>query len=104
MPASFRVVSTFALEGRRLFVLKGRIIRGTVAPGMILAVPFNPRFQMTAPIIGIEGVVGDPDAPTCLTISYSSDTELALWRGLNIGDEVLEITENPERSPAAPAV
>jgi len=66
---------------------------------MILAVPFNSAVHMTAPIAGVEGIDGDSDVPTRLTISYSTDTELALWRGLNIGDEVLEITE-ASSSPA----
>ena len=103
MTATFHVSHTVHFENQRLFVLQGKILQGTVRPGMILSIPFNPTVHMTAPMHGVESFAGSSDAPTGITISYADDTELAFWRGLNISDEVLEITDLSATDHGSPA-
>ena len=91
--AKFHVKDTFAIEGRPHFVLAGSIVEGEVRPGMFVHVPFNSNTAMTARIDCIEfarRLGGHEDI--CLCIRYTEPKELELWRGLDIGDEIFEVT------------
>ena len=51
--AEFRVSSSFVLPGRRLFVLAGEVISGSIRPGMVLPVTDQPR-SFTVPVHSVE--------------------------------------------------
>ena len=88
----FRVVETFTLESRRLFVLAGSIIEGEIGSGMSLSVPSGSGPAKTACIHSIE-FARRPDGHEylCLCIQYAEPDELEIWRGLDIDGETLEV-------------
>jgi hypothetical protein len=93
---TFHVRDTFELPDRRLFVMAGSVVEGEIRAGMFVRVPFNSALDMTARIHSIEfarrqGCGED----VCLCIGAEPD-EFETWRGLNISDETLEVTENGE--------
>lgn len=88
----FHVKDTFAMESRSHFVLAGSIVEGQIRPGMLVWIPLNSAIVTTARINCMEYVRrsgGHED--TCLCISYTGTEDLEFWRGLNIGDETLEV-------------
>jgi hypothetical protein len=88
----FHVKNTFMVEGRPYFVLAGTIMEGTIRPGMVVGVPFHSSLMMTAQIDYIEfarRLGGHED--TCLCIRCDDPDELAVWRGMNLVDETLEV-------------
>jgi hypothetical protein len=103
-PASalFRVEETFAIHSRRLFVLVGEIVEGTVRTGMLVHVSLNGSVFVTAPVHGVEFVDGPGRRSRIgLTVRYEDDDDLAFWRGLNIGGGMLCPVTEPERPPPA---
>jgi hypothetical protein len=106
MSVRFRVEYTFIIAERRLFVLAGEIVEGSVRPGMVLQVPLNDMVTITAPVHGVEAV----DRPgqrsrTGLTLQCEDDIDLSLWRGLNLEGDVFAVVEpeaehhQPPRKP-----
>jgi hypothetical protein len=92
----FQVTETFVLESRSWFVLAGSIAEGVVQRGMLVGIPFNASVSMTAAIDSIEFLDKSGGvAKTCLCIKYADEEELSLWQGLNIGNELLEVKEQP---------
>ena len=90
--SKFHVNHTFSLESRRLFVLAGSVVEGAVKVGMCVHVPLNNSISISEPIHSIEFARrpgGDEDL--CLCINCRDLDELELWRGLNIGDETLDV-------------
>lgn len=91
----FHIRDTFTVEGRPHFVLAGTVVEGTIRPGMVVCIPFNASLTMTARIDCIEfarrsGGLED----TCLCIRCDDPDELAVWRGLNLGGETLEVNSH----------
>lgn len=103
MPARFRVHDTFTLQSRRMFVIAGDIVEGTVRVGMQVEVPLNDSLSVTAPVAAVEFVDGPgPQSRVGLGIRYEDDDELEMLRGLNIGGcEILTVSE-PEGGISAP--
>jgi hypothetical protein len=90
--ASFYVYDTLVITSRKLFVLAGYIAEGTIRAGMKVHIRLNSSISTTAPIYQIEFArryQGREDI--CLCILYEDDTELAIWQGLNIGEEIVEV-------------
>lgn len=90
--ATFHVTHTFAIEGRPHFIMAGSVVEGEIYPGMFVRLPLNSPMAITARIDCIEfarRLGGHEDL--CLCIRYSGPEELAMWRGLNIGDETYEV-------------
>jgi len=88
--AKFHVRGSFELPGKQLFVLAGYVVEGEVSAGMLVHVPFNPRFVVTECIRSVERLTGDRGVE--LALCFEADEELAeFWRGTNIGDEILEV-------------
>jgi hypothetical protein len=91
--AKFHVFDIFEVESRNLFVLAGEITEGEIKVGMKVNIRFNSSVSMTAPIHSIEFARREGREDVCLCILYKDDTELMIWRGLNIGDEIVELTD-----------
>jgi hypothetical protein len=90
--SKFRVDDAFALGGRRLFVLAGSIVEGNILTGMIVSVPLNCSLSISEQIHSIEfarRIDGREDV--CLCIAYEDADELAVWNGLDIRNETLEV-------------
>ena len=81
------------LEGRRLFVLAGSIVKGTIRAGMTVKVPFNSSLSMSEKIHSIEFVRRiDGSEDVCLCIAYEHADERDIWMSLNIGNETLDVS------------
>ena len=89
--AKFRVNDTFALESRRLFVLAGAILEGPIQAGMIVSLPLNSSLSIAGPIHSIEYARTTRGEDVCLCIAYEDSDELAIWSGLNIQNETLDV-------------
>jgi hypothetical protein len=90
----FHVKDTFEVTtDRKLFVMAGTLVEGEIRPGMFARVPSNALLDMTARIHSIEFARRHSDEDVCLCFEFEPHA-LELWRGLNIRDETLEITEN----------
>jgi hypothetical protein len=89
--AAFHVHETTFLPAQSLFVLRGRIVSGTIEPGMFLTVPVSDDFEMAARI----AEVADPDAAgealTALAVHYANELEQTLWRRLPVLDRTLDV-------------
>ncbi len=88
----FHIRDTFTVEGRPHFVLAGTVVEGTIRPGMTVRIPFNTNLTMTARIDCIEfarRLGGQED--TCLCIRCDDPDELAVWRSLNLRDEIMNL-------------
>ncbi len=95
--SKFHVRDTFELPERRLLVLAGSVVEGEIAAGMFVHVPFNPRFGLVECIHAVERLTGDRGAELALCVE--ADEELAeFWRGINIDDEILEVTTGVEEA------
>ena len=90
--ARFRVRRSFFLESRKLVVLEGEIAEGAIAPGMLVQVLQNSSLSMSAPIRSVEAIDhAGGIAYVGLCIQYSDSMEQALWRGMNLSGEVLDV-------------
>lgn len=90
----FRVRATFEITtDRKLFVMAGSVVEGEIRVGMFVHVPCNSSLDMTARIHSIEYARRQGGEDVCLCFESEPDA-LELWRGINIGDETLEITED----------
>ena len=98
--ARFHIKQTFKLDlGEKWsYVLAGQMIEGEIRAGMIVNLPFNSSFTMTARIDRIEfaRVRSRPD-DVCLCIECGPD-ELGMWDDLGLVDEQVKVSE-PESSP-----
>jgi hypothetical protein len=90
----FYVRDTFEIPDRRLFVMAGSIVEGEIRAGMFLRVGFDSALDMTARIHSIEfarRLGGEDDVCLC----FEAEPELLeIWRGLKIGDETFEVTQD----------
>lgn len=73
--------------------MAGSVVEGQLRAGMFVHVPFNSSLDMTAQIHSIEFARRQGSEEVNLCFELKPDA-LKLWRGLNIGDETLEITED----------
>ena len=92
----FQVTDTLVMESRSWFVLAGSIAEGIVQSGMLVEIPLNPAVAITAPIDSVVFLDRPGNAAnTCLCIKFADEEELSFWQALNIGDELLEVKEQP---------
>ena len=106
MTAVFRVHDTFDLPRRRVFVLRGEILAGTIRTGMLLHMPLNKGFDITAPIAAVESIDGPSfgAATVGLLLSYNDPTERDFfneWAGA--GEELLVGDAEPTKSTSRDA-
>jgi hypothetical protein len=93
--ARFHVIDTFALEGRKLFVLAGSIIDGEIRAGQSVVIPLNSALTMSARIESIGFARRSPSREdVCLCLNFADLAELEIWQGLNIGNETIEVVED----------
>ena len=91
--AQFRISESFALESRNLFVLAGDVIAGRIVAGMQVAIPFNGTIALTVPIHAVGYIRRSSSREEVgLCIKYQDSEELEVWRGLNIGSEVVDVS------------
>ena len=93
MPAKFHAIGTFTINARNLFVIYGDIVDGVVKPRMFLGVPLNSAVTITAPIHSVEFVDGANGSHAALTFNFEDPDDASVWKGLNIGDEILDIRD-----------
>jgi hypothetical protein len=99
MTAVFRVADSFDLPARQAFVLRGEVLVGEVRAGMLLHIPLNAGFDVTAPISAVEAIDGPGFslATVALVLRYDDRVEqefFADWAAA--GDELLIVP--PEHS------
>ena len=98
MPAKFQIRGSFHLSGRG-FVLYGDVVEGVIRSRMNLHVPFNSQLAMEVPIGSVEFVDGTrTGSHVALVIPLEDTIDLPLWQGLDLVDEILEVSD-----PGAPA-
>jgi hypothetical protein len=90
--ASFFVFDTWVLASRKLFILSGEIREGEIKIGMQVHIRPNSNVAMTAPIHAVEFARREGGEDICLCILYKNEKELSFLQGLNIGNEVVKIT------------
>jgi len=89
----FQVQRSFQIEDQHpLFALTGSILEGSLHRGMFVRIPLNASL-LVAPIHEIEFPrTLDRRQQVCLIFRPVDADELEQWRGLNIDDEILEVT------------
>ena len=90
----FHVKGTFEIPGLNLFFMAGYVVEGEIRRGMSVRIPSNSAVDMVARITSIESARrqgGGEDV--CLGLESEEDAP-EFWRGFNISDETLEITED----------
>jgi hypothetical protein len=90
MKTQFKARDTFIIKGRGL-VLAGWITEGDIKIGMSLTIPTFPRQLI---IDGLETITSiDPNYPKLGLFFRSTDqTEILLWKQLNIKDKVFGVS------------
>lgn len=79
------------MPNKRLFVISGDIVSGTVKKGMIMKVRLNSDLSFDLPIDAVEMVKKTETSEIGLCTLCEDADELSLLKGLNIGDEIIEI-------------
>ena len=93
--AKILIRGSFHLRSPSRFVLYGDIVEGKVQVGMRLYVPLNSGLGMEAPIAAAEFVDGTPTGSHLgLVLRLDDPDDLALWQGLDLVDEVLEVRDS----------
>lgn len=81
MEANFRVLGSFVLQSRRLFVVRGTVTTGAVRAGQRVVEPAG----LDAPVTGVEFALLNASggaAQTALTFRYLNAAQLARWQSL----------------------
>lgn len=94
MPAKFHVIGTFTLNAQELFVIYGDIVDGAVSAGMFLGVRLNSAVMIRVPIHSVEFLDGCHSSHVALTFKFDHPEAATGWKLLNIGDEIIEITDH----------
>ncbi|MCP4111827.1 MAG: hypothetical protein GY749_40925 [Desulfobacteraceae bacterium] len=99
MKAKFHAEGTLVINigGRKKNTVYGDIIEGVIKKGMHIYIPLNKSFNLSFEIEGIEFIDkrSEQKAYVCLVLKPETDTGeyTELLETLNIGDEILEITD-----------
>lgn len=96
MTAKFHAIGTFTIDTRNLFVIYGDIVDGVVKAGMFLNVPLNSAVTIDDPIHSVEFVDRSDGSHVALAFKLDDPNDAAVWKGLNIADELLEITDRKD--------
>jgi hypothetical protein len=95
MSAHFLVEDTFPLSSRRLFVVHGRIVDGTVRRGQRVRAPSG----LDAPVEAIEFMllsVSPGRENPALVFRYRDVDQLAQWQALGLVGQTLELEDGGE--------
>jgi hypothetical protein len=98
VPTRFRVLGTFVLRSRSLFVVRGTVMNGTVRAGQRVVQPEG----VDAVVGGVEkGLmnVGGGAEQTALTFRFTSPAQLARWQTLAPTGVELTLEEAPPARP-----
>ena len=93
--ARFYINQSFKLNlgDKQSYVLAGQVLEGSVRAGMVVRIPFNSSFSMSAPFDRIEFARrGDGVEDVCLCFDCDDDN-LDLWEGLNLSEEEVDVLE-----------
>jgi hypothetical protein len=88
----FLVSELWYLETRKLCVMAGQIVSGTIKPGMFLNVPMNSSLSMTIRIDGIEFARRSHEELVCLTYQCEDKLDFEIIEGCGFIGETLEVT------------
>ena len=92
MSARFEVESTFTIPSRKLFVMFGRIVEGTIRVGQrVVSAP-----ELDAPVAAVECVLLCPKARLeypALGFHYRDEPELSRWQSLGLRGGVIELAD-----------
>ena len=96
--AKFHAKGSFKIDRNGLrTVIFGDIVDGTIRHGMKIHIRFNDSLSMTSEIEAVELVDRITDRVShvalVLRVEEDADEEADLFASLNVGDEVLEVTE-----------
>ncbi len=91
--AKFRAVGSFLVRSRRLFVIVGDVVEGTVVPGMTVRLPLNPSLTVAASVKAVEyvDILHEGKSYMGLALEYEHPEELEFWMAMRISGEVLEL-------------
>ena len=94
MESSFHVSRSFELPSRNYVVYAGKILEGTVRPGMLLCIGLNNSTNVSCPIHAVEYIDGPgPMSEVALCIRIDVAEDRSFWLGLNVSDEVVRIVD-----------
>ena len=93
----FQAIDSFAIRAREEFYIIGQLLEGQVQAQWFVNVQCNPSFAITVRIKQIETVEIASETVTYQLLIVSADKEdIDLLLGLNIGNELMKITEAGE--------
>jgi hypothetical protein len=98
MGAKFKVSRSFALPDRRTFVLAGSVVEGEVRAGMFVHIPLNSELTVVVPIDAVEYASRAKSEEVRLCLNYADPEDLEIWKGLNLGGQVLQVAKEANRS------
>jgi hypothetical protein len=99
MTTRFRVLGTFVLRSRSLFVVRGTVLDGTVRAGQRVVQPEGVDAVVGGVEKGLLNVSGGVEQ-TALTFRYANSAQLARWEALAATGAELTLDESPPVSPA----
>ena len=98
--ARFRIERTFQIEIRRVFVLAGEVLDGTVRPGQRLVTS-----RIDAPVASVESVLVSASTGLSwvgLTFRYESDEQLRRWTELKLEGSTIQLEPDLEPDDVCP--
>ncbi len=93
--ARFHVIDTFTLENRKLSILAGRIVDGTICPGQRVRLLLEGKGYCWVPIEAIEFARRRDREDVCLCIDYAALDTLGLRRDLALADVTVAVESRP---------
>ena len=94
MDAAFECTNTFSIPPRRLFVIAGRIVKGTASAGMLIDMPKADGTSIAAEIKDI-AMIHAQEPLLGISIEYTDEAELQMLRSLAIEGLILRIRSAP---------
>ena len=93
----FQAIDSFAIRAREEFYIIGQLLEGQVQAQWFVNIQCNPSFAITVRIKQIETVeIASETVIYQLLIVSASKEDIDLLLGLNIGNELMNITEAGE--------
>jgi hypothetical protein len=92
MRGVLKVVGTFEIKSRNLFVVFGTLTEGELRPGMTVAAPLGGNLSVTGTIESVEFVdfVAYRESYPAITLHYDDPAEFEVWRSVIEEGVVLE--------------
>jgi hypothetical protein len=93
----FQAIESFAIRAREEFYIIGQLLEGRVQAHWFVNIQCNPSFAITVRIKQVELVeIASETAAYLLLILSAAAEDIDLLLGLNIGNELMRITEEGE--------